>query len=105
MKDQIKKQAIGEMSMDLKKAEHWYLDTDTCDYELDRVKTVKNLYGFDAGYRKQIVGEWVDQYRGGCANPIYRCSVCGETACRNEKIYFLTSYCPNCGARMKGGAE
>lgn len=31
----------------------------------------------------------------------YRCDRCGQSA---EKM-FLSKYCPNCGARMDGGAE
>lgn len=48
------------------------------------------------GYRKQRVGRY-------CADPNYRtlgsCSECGgDVTC-------LNNYCPNCGAKMKGGAE
>ena len=52
---------------------------------------------YEAGYRKQSEGEWID------ANPdghVYRftCSLCGKT-----KLGRGTPYCPNCGAKMKGG--
>lgn len=38
------------------------------------------------------------------------CSICGEEAisCDNGTLhgsYFLTDYCPNCGAKMDGDAE
>ena len=53
------------------------------------------------GYRKQSVGEWVAK------NPMirspfarnYYCSVC-----KYEPIE-TKSFCPECGAKMKGGAE
>lgn len=37
------------------------------------------------------------------------CSVCGEEALSRDNgtlhgAYFLTDYCPNCGAKMDGGA-
>lgn len=55
------------------------------------------------GYHKQVEGEWVDQYQGMYENQLYKCSVCGETAFHDDKRWFLTNYCPNCGARMKRG--
>lgn len=56
---------------------------------------------YNAGYRKQSVGEWVaksEMVRTPTAKNHY-CSVCKYEA--NE----TTDFCPNCGARMKGGAE
>lgn len=47
-------------------------------------------------------GEWVDKWGGRYANQCYKCSVCGEYALGNDKTWFLTYYCPNCGAKMKG---
>lgn len=58
---------------------------------------------YSEGYRKQIDGEWVDQYQGKYDNKLYKCSMCGETAFHDEKRWLLTHYCPNCGAKMKGG--
>jgi DNA-directed RNA polymerase subunit RPC12/RpoP len=60
---------------------------------------------YNAGYRKQCEGEWIDKYQGMYANQLYKCSVCGETAFHDDKRWFLTNFCPNCGAKMKGGAE
>ena len=62
---------------------------------------------YNAGYRKQSEsiscghendGEWIDVedtflYR-------YKCSLCGEI-----KLGKMTNFCPNCGAKMKGGEE
>lgn len=54
----------------------------------------------EKGYRKQSVGEWVDTFGG---DDIQRCSVC------NHMFYYPKLYkyhfCPNCGTKMKGGAE
>lgn len=77
-------------------------------YEANHKKSVLDYYwlateAYNAGYRKQVEGEWVDQYQGMYANQLYKCSVCGETAFHDDKRWFLTNYCPNCGASMKGG--
>ena len=60
---------------------------------------------YNDGYRKQSEGEWIDQYQGKYVNQLYKCSACGDTAFHDDKRWFLTHYCPNCGAKMKGGAE
>ena len=49
---------------------------------------------YDAGYRKQSEGEW-EQI--GLQNP--KCSLC------RRYNYEKSTFCPNCGAKMKGGAE
>ena len=56
----------------------------------------ENLY--NAGYRKQIVGEWKMK-----VYPITSCSVCGIL--RSVEYQQGWNFCPNCGAKMKGGAE
>ncbi len=61
---------------------------------------------FEAGYRKQREGEWESYYGD------YRCPCCKE-AYRSEMLFIMESFpegklpdfCPNCGARMKGGVE
>ena len=51
----------------------------------------------EAGYRKQSEGEWIYQeYSMG--HYVGKCSLC---ECEAD----MTKYCPNCGAKMKGGAE
>lgn len=47
-------------------------------------------------------GKWVDKWGGRYVNQCYRCSVCGDHALGNDKRWFLTDYCPNCGAKMDG---
>lgn len=57
----------------------------------------------DAGYRKQSEGEWIDMGYYIHNKRIYKCSACANSEAKDA----LTSarYCPNCGAKMKGGAE
>ncbi len=102
MKEQIEKQAIEEMAAlmdgacDVKPLEECYtVDCNKCKAAL--------LY--NASYRKQSVGKWVWADDGYC-----RCSVCTQkapvtTQYQDEPMTTATKYCPNCGARMKGGAE
>ena len=58
---------------------------------------------YNAGYRKQSEGEWLEQVRVSKeGKPLlrhYKCNLCG--------VYLATqaNYCPHCGAKMKGGAE
>lgn len=69
---------------------------------------------YNTGYRKQSEGEWIDLYKGKYANPLYACSVCekgtllrveGNELGQPQTVQALSPYCPNCGAKMKGGAE
>ncbi|MBO5512697.1 MAG: hypothetical protein J6B24_13275 [Clostridia bacterium] len=59
----------------------------------------KRIYEQD--YRKQSEGEWLEQVRVSKeGKPLlrhYKCNLCG--------VYLATqaNYCPNCGAKMKGG--
>ena len=67
---------------------------------------------YNAGYRKQSEGEWIDRYNGKYANSLYVCSVCDGRALLTTSLnelststvkQILTPYCPHCGAKMKGG--
>ena len=49
------------------------------------------------------VGEWIEYHAD------YKCTACGETV-KDEIFYMLDpyrlpTYCPNCGARMKGAED
>lgn len=50
---------------------------------------------YNAGYHKHREGEWKKMYDKA---PRYVCTSCSHLY--NNKEY---KYCPNCGARMKGG--
>ena len=57
----------------------------------------------EAGYRKQSEGEWISPTTiGGRAFSIPHCSACNGIPCGVDEN---TKFCPNCGAKMKGGAE
>ena len=72
-----------------------------CDLMCKMFGFITNL--IQEGYRKQSEGEWIDKH----------CSICGEeepytkrgNAFATTFYQFRTKYCPNCGAKMKGGAE
>ena len=78
-------------------------ETSACDiYEL-----CVDLY--NAGYRKQSEGEWIKINPNNLLIGEYYCSCCndvidiadGRETPLDRKMY----YCPNCGAKMKGGEE
>lgn len=61
-----------------------------------------SFYEDKAGYRKQIEGKWIFKrtyYEADECN----CSVCGQLMTTAKGVRM--NYCPNCGAKMKGGAE
>lgn len=92
------KKQIEEMSC--KRCVHY----DVCVYvnakavEFARAENCK-LFKDNAGYRKQIVGEW-KLGKSGC---MYFCSSCGYSAFPREEEEW--NFCPRCGTKMKGGAE
>jgi hypothetical protein len=69
-------------------------DLDTMIGNSSQLKAEK-LYA--KGWRKQSEGEWKKPSR--YSEPI--CTICKKSPCQ----YFgmLPPYCPNCGAKMKGG--
>lgn len=59
----------------------------------------------NAGYHKQSEGEWIEYSEIGTMNNHLNCSVCNW-----ETVFVVMGkreykFCPNCGAKMKGGAE
>lgn len=63
---------------------------------------------YNAGYRKQKEGEWIVVYEYNdyrmCKEAKIACSVCGHKP-KYEGYLSDMNFCPNCGAKMKGGAE
>lgn len=55
---------------------------------------------YDTGYRKQKEGEWISNDLGGYKYAFY-CSECGWVD--GYPFNDRHKYCPNCGAKMKGG--
>ena len=70
--------------------EAYFADANGCDFYAD-----KRIY------RKQSEGEWIKQVKVARAGvPLlhyYQCSLCGVYIAKQA------NYCPNCGAKMKGG--
>jgi len=106
-KKMSKEKQIEEMARVLKFCRDTSIDE--CHTKIDCKHCVaEQLY--DAGYRKQIEGEWLEEPFESMIPATfdeegrlvihqyiaYRCSICG----RNEHV--KEPYC-NCGAKMKGG--
>lgn len=80
------------------------LDETSCNYNCEWREIAKHLY--NAGYRKQKEGEWIDKPTGAYSRMQSWCSACGK----HSGIGGIESnrhkpFCPNCGAKMRGGAE
>ncbi len=91
------KQAIEEMARDLCAC---YVDhTSTFDPKATAEKMTAK------GYRKQIEGEWIVD--GGDLNRRATCPNCKHEYAVQKGMLQLQnfSFCPDCGAHMKGGAE
>ena len=79
-----------------------------CKVNSEYVPTPCRAFEDKAGYRKQREGEWIKTETN------YTCSKCnfnviswsGEyDGYERERGISLMNFCPNCGAKMKGGAE
>ena len=98
------KEQIEEMRKDL-------IEIFDEEYENRRLITPQNTAEkmTAKGYRKQSEGEWIakkEMYRTPSAKNYY-CSNCEKNAIFDSFMGTsrITNYCPNCGAKMKGGAE
>ena len=83
----------------------WYNSIGECaNTECQIVDKAEALY--NAGYRRQSEGEWIDKPTGAYGRMQSWCSACGK----HSGIGGIESnrhkpYCPHCGAKMKGGEE
>ena len=95
-----KEKQIEEIAKDLAEKAFFYNGGCMMNYS----HTAKLLY--NAGYRKQSEGEWIEERYIDEKRSDFKCSVCefDDTFYRNSINRFY-KYCPNCGAHMKGGAE
>lgn len=67
-----------------------------CDMKCLHYLRCESLY--NEGYRKQVEGEWIWTEKGEAdCEKYWVCSAC------KEHDFVKTKYCPNCGARMRGG--
>lgn len=71
-------------------------DPGRCTAALDAAEALYN-----AGYRKQIEGEW----KKTCVPDVFQCTNCKRPTKMDELCdsEVLREFCPNCGAKMKGG--
>lgn len=86
------KQQIEEMANYIDRS-HWKIEQDSRGCNLNSREIAEFLYNAD--YRKQSEGEWKKDRYGNTKS----CSICGNT------VTFISKYCPECGAKMKGGKE
>ena len=90
------KDTIEKLKNDLEQCHREFV-TDG-DVYTDYEGTAKLL--IEKGWHKQSEGEW------GFDGMSFTCSECGEYAPIDKHRNTIKShYCPNCGAKMKGGAE
>lgn len=96
MKEQIEEMAFDLCLIDRCK----HLPQEECNNTTCAHCEAEALY--NAGYRKQSDGEWIEHHEDGTMNQSLQCSVC------NWKTVFVVmgkkdyKFCPNCGAKMKG---
>lgn len=98
MKEQTEKQAIEEIAKLLNADSCFEIDITDCR-KMDNCCICKATQLYKAGYRKQSDGKW--EGNGYLKN----CSECGNVVNFNNVSKWLYKFCPNCGAKMKGGAE
>lgn len=92
---------IEEMAKDIARKIAW--DEDEIP-TVNCLETAKCLY--TAGWRKQIVGEWIEVETIDDGWTRYRCNGCGwDTESYYKEKYDLHRYCPNCGSRMMKGEQ
>lgn len=98
---QIEEMANAINEMDEPNAHYYGKHMEMHEAFADCFTIAKHLY--NVGYRKQSEGEWVSNRQ----TDEYICSLCNGIApvdCEKERFY-KSNFCPNCGAKMKGGAE
>ena len=98
-----KEKHIEEMTKDICEIEYKGMKCDGCEQQCECRMFAEALY--NTGYRKQSEGEWIEHiekssYLEDNVEVYYNCSVCGTS-----HWSIAPPFCPNCGAKMKGGAE
>ncbi len=78
-----------------------------CLVNSEYVPTPCPAYEDKAGYRKQTEGEWIDEphfAQRGLKGKYYVCSKCNVCVPTIVELPLnMWHYCPNCGAKMRGG--
>lgn len=80
-------------------------ESGSCELTDCRTCKARNLANgiYNAGYRKQSEGEWKFNAPDKHGNKKPYCTNCGEYHLGHWSDYVRCKYCPNCGAKMKGG--
>ena len=58
---------------------------------------------YKSKFRKQREGTWIDMEYYMQNKRIYKCSACSKSEAKDSLM--SADFCPNCGAKMIGGAE
>lgn len=74
-------------------------------FEASRKMTSREQTAYDLGFHEGrnaaiVHGRWVNPYINRYGHPCHCCSECGFKASYQDK-----NYCPDCGAKMDGGAD
>lgn len=79
-------------------------DCEKCEFDDEQYCHSRNVAHqlYEAGYRKQSEGEWILEKEPDGTPYCFHCSVC-DGDFHHIGIRVATAYCPNCGAKMKGG--
>ena len=99
-----KQQRIVEMAKDI--CRHQPCCNDVCKpiSACDALRYAERA--IEAGYSKQSEGEWLVSEFPFTASKKVKCSECGYIEHRGPAwniCWGMHKYCPNCGAKMKGG--
>ena len=95
-----KEKQITKMTEDICGIQNKGMKCDVCGTGCDCHMFAEALYNI--GYRKQSEGEWI-YIDGDVGYDVCNCSVCGESVVFYDDERHV--FCPNCGAKMKGGEE
>ena len=90
---------IGDFAIKTYRTEKQAHTCSSWDRDFEVVPIVETITD-EAGYRKQSKGEWIWTENG--EEDYEQYWVC---SCCHAKLYWESKFCPNCGAKMKGGAE
>lgn len=99
-----KQQKILQMAKDICRVKH--ICTDVCEpiSACDALRYAERAV--EAGYSKQSEGEWIIKVHPLTNCKSIFCSRCGHRENRGpawDISWGISPFCPNCGAKMKGG--
>ena len=73
--------------------------------EIKRLKSIINVLNRPSA--EAVQGEWIKTVNGNSWNTwwVFKCPFCGATIEDKQRRSWEYNFCPNCGAKMKGGDE